>query len=251
MPKISLNEVSVHLPIYNARGRDFKAHLIRRSVGSDVSESSDPHIVIIKALDHVSLTLEHGDRIALVGRNGSGKTTLLRVLAGIYPPTSGKITIQGSVSSLTDMSMGMDMEATGYENIILRGIVMGLTTKQAESLIPDIETFTELGEYLRLPIRTYSAGMMLRLAFAISTANQPEILLLDEMVGAGDSAFVTKAQTRIEKLIKNSSIMVLASHDEKIVKNLCTKALWMHGGTIRAFGDVKDVLFQYHNSTTE
>ncbi|WJF90107.1 ABC transporter ATP-binding protein [Paraburkholderia bonniea] len=246
LPRISLSNVSVSLPIYNARGRALKAELLRRTVGGDLGKSVDPQVVVINALDDVSVTLEHGDRVALVGRNGSGKTTLLRVLAGIYPPTKGKVLIDGRVSALTDMSMGMDMEATGYENVLLRAVVMGLSSKEADSLIPDIEEFTELGEYLRLPIRTYSAGMMLRLIFGISTAVQPEILLLDEMVGAGDAAFVAKARARIEGLIQKASIMVLASHDDHLVKNLCTKALWMHSGHLRAFGPVDEVIAAYH-----
>ncbi|KJK25736.1 sugar ABC transporter [Burkholderiaceae bacterium 16] len=246
LPHISLDKVSVSLPIYNPRGRALKAEFLRRTVGGNLGTSKDPQTVIIKALDQVSIAIEHGDRVALVGRNGSGKTTLLRVLAGIYPPTSGRIAIQGRISALTDMSMGMDMEATGYENVLLRGVVMGLNKKKAEALIPDIEEFTELGEYLRLPVRTYSTGMMLRLAFAISTAVQPEILLLDEMVGAGDAAFVNKARTRIEGLIHNASIMVLASHDDHLVSSLCTHAIWMHSGQLRAFGPVSEVLAEYH-----
>lgn len=246
LPYIHLDNISVILPIYNARGRALKAELLRRTVGGNLDSSTDPHIVIVRALDGITINLEHGDRMALIGRNGSGKTTLLRVFAGIYPPTGGTISIHGRVSALTDMSMGMDMEATGYENIFLRGVVMGLSAAQAESLIPDIEQFTELGEYLCLPVRTYSSGMMLRLAFAISTAVQPEILLLDEMVGAGDSAFVAKARDRIEGLIHKSSIMVLASHADQLVTQLCTRAIWMDSGRVRAFGPVEQVLADYH-----
>jgi ABC-2 type transport system ATP-binding protein/lipopolysaccharide transport system ATP-binding protein len=154
LPYIHLDNISVILPIYNARGRALKAELLWRTVGGNLDSSTDPHIVIVRALDGITINLEHGDRMALIGRNGSGKTTLLRVFAGIYPPTGGTISIHGRVSALTDMSMGMDMEATGYENIFLRGVVMGLSAAQAESLIPDIEQFTELGEYLCLPVRT-------------------------------------------------------------------------------------------------
>jgi ABC-2 type transport system ATP-binding protein/lipopolysaccharide transport system ATP-binding protein len=248
MPSIDLERVSVTIPIYNARGRALKSELLRRAVGANFANGKDPRIIAVRAVDDVTLRINHADRIAIIGRNGSGKTTLLRVLSGIYPPTSGRAEIVGDVSSLTDLSVGMDPESTGYENIVLRGLILGLSRKQATKLIPDIEEFTELGEYLALPIRTYSAGMLLRLAFGVSTAVKPDIIILDEMINAGDAAFIEKAQRRLEQLIENASIMVLASHDEALVRRLCPTAIWMHAGRLMAMGRTDEVLEQYRAS---
>ena len=148
---------------------------------------------------------------------------------------------------MTDLSVGMSSEATGYENIVMRGIMLGLTHKQATALIPDVEEFTELGEYLELPIRTYSAGMMLRLAFAVSTAVKPDIIILDEMISVGDAAFITKARARITSLIQNASILVLASHDDNLVRELCQTTIWMNYGRVASMGDTESVLVQYRS----
>jgi ABC-type polysaccharide/polyol phosphate transport system ATPase subunit len=149
---------------------------------------------------------------------------------------------------LTDLSVGMDPESSGYENIVLRGLILGLTRKEATKLIPDIEEFSELGEYLALPIRTYSAGMLLRLAFGVSTAVKPDIIILDEMISAGDAGFVKKAQQRLERLIENASIIVLASHDETLVRKLCPSAVWLQAGKLMAKGRTDEVLEQYRAS---
>jgi ABC-type polysaccharide/polyol phosphate transport system ATPase subunit len=251
MPWITLDGVSVTIPIYNARSRALKSQIFRRAVGANFAEQKDQGIVAVRALDDVTLQIHHGDRVALVGRNGSGKTTLLRVLSGIYPPTSGRIRAEGHISSLTDLSVGMDPESTGYENIVLRGLILGLTRKQAAAMIPEIEEFTELGDYLRLPIRTYSAGMHLRLAFAVTTSVYPDIVILDEMISAGDASFIEKAQRRIQNLIEKASILVLASHDENLVRQLCRTAIWMHAGRVMAMGKTDEVLAKYGSFSTE
>jgi ABC-2 type transport system ATP-binding protein/lipopolysaccharide transport system ATP-binding protein len=168
-------------------------------------------------------------------------------MSRIYPPTSGTAQIVGTVSSMTDLSIGMNPEATGYENIVMRGVMLGLTHKQATTLIPDVEEFTELGEYLDLPIRTYSAGMMLRLSFAVSTAVKPDIIILDEMVSVGDAAFVEKARARITGLIEKASILVLATHDDALLRQFCPVAVWMNSGRIVAIGGTDSVLAQYHS----
>ena len=148
---------------------------------------------------------------------------------------------------MTDLSVGMGPEATGYENIVMRGIMLGLTHRQAAALIPDVEEFTELGEYLELPIRTYSAGMMLRLSFAISTAVRPDIIILDEMISVGDAAFVTKARARISDLIQNASILVLATHDDNLLQEFCQTAIWINYGRVASMGDTETVLAHYHS----
>ena len=169
------------------------------------------------------------------------------MLAGIYEPSLGRARISGSVASLTDITMGMDIESTGYENILLRGVFLGLHGTQVRRLIPDIEEFTELGEFLKLPLRTYSSGMMLRLAFAITTAVIPEILIMDEMIGAGDAAFLTKATARLNQMITRSRIFVIASHDTEIIRRFCNKAVLMETGRIVYMGPVEEVISAYRN----
>ena len=242
---MDLQNVSISLPIYNSRGRGLKHEILRRTVGSNLQHPKDQNITIVQALSDVTLRIKDGDRVGIVGRNGAGKTPLLRVLSRIYPPIAGKIQVVGTVSSMTDLSVGMSSEATGYENIVMRGIMLGLTHKQATALIPDVEEFTELGEYLELPIRTYSAGMMLRLSFAVSTAVKPDIIILDEMIGASDLAFIAKARARITNLIENASIFVLASHDGSLLRKLCRTTIWMNYGRVASMGDTELVLVQY------
>ena len=248
MPSITLEDVCVDLPIYNARGRSLKSVILAQTVGGGVADDRDQSVVVIRALNHVSLHLEHGARVALIGANGAGKTTLLRVMAKIYPPTRGVVDVVGRVACLTDLNVGMDPEATGYENIRMRGILLGLTSEEIAKLVPDVADFTELGEYLKLPIRCYSQGMMLRLAFGISTAIQPEIILLDEIIGAGDQAFAEKARQRLKGLIEGASILVLASHDPSIVTQNCSSAIWLSHGRVIDYGPSAEILDRYAKS---
>ncbi len=251
MPSISLNDVCVDLPIYNSKGRSLKSIILSQAVGGGVADDRDRSVVVIRALDHVTLRLEHGARVALIGSNGAGKTTLLRVMAKIYPPTRGAAVVAGRVTCLTDLNVGMDPEATGYENMRMRGVLMGLTSQQIDKMIPDVAEFTELGEYLKLPIRCYSQGMMLRLAFGISTAVQPEIILLDEIIGAGDKAFAERARQRLRNLIKAASILVLASHDPTIVAQNCSSAIWLSHGRVVDQGPATEMLDRYSRSSAQ
>lgn len=244
MASIILDRVTVDFPIYNAKKRSLKSELIRRTVGGHIEAIDDNHVSVM-ALRDVSLELKDGDRLGLIGRNGAGKSTLLRVLSGVYEPPIGRVAIEGSISSLTDMTMGMDAEATGYENILLRSVFLGVSVKQARASIADIEEFTELGNFLKLPMRTYSSGMVVRLAFAISTAVTPEILIMDEIVGAGDAAFFVKAEARLNRLIGSTHILVLASHDHEILRRICNKAALMEEGRLRMIGPVDEVLAAY------
>jgi ABC-2 type transport system ATP-binding protein/lipopolysaccharide transport system ATP-binding protein len=248
MHRIVLDNVSIELPIYSARGRSFRTKLIHHVVGSTLSTRSRDDVVVVSALKGVSLTIDNGERVGLVGSNGAGKTTLLRVCANVYPPTVGTATITGKISALTDLTLGMDFEASGYENVVFRGVLMGLTQKQATALIPAITEFTGLGEYLDLPVRTYSSGMLIRLLFAVATAVVPDILIMDEMVGFGDAAFMQKAQVRIDKIISEASILLLASHSEDILRHFCTRLIWMREGQIAADGPVDEVLAAYRAS---
>lgn len=245
MAHVRLDHASVELAIYNSRGRALKNELIRRTVGGGVENSQDRSVQVVKALNAISFEAKDGDRIGLVGGNGAGKTTLLRVLSRVYPPTSGLVEIKGRVASLIDLVMGMDTDATGYENIVMRGIMLGLDHKQARAITQDVEEFSELGEFLSLPIRTYSSGMMLRLAFAVSTAVRPEILILDEIIGVGDAAFAEKAEKRMHDIISNASIVFLASHDNQSILRFCNRTLWLKGGQLVMDGTPQEVLSAY------
>jgi lipopolysaccharide transport system ATP-binding protein len=183
------------------------------------------HISSVTALNNISLNLKDGDRLGVMGPNGSGKSTLLRALAGIYAPTSGSIEVKGSIASLIDISLGMDMEATGYENIHMRGIMMGLKLKQIKAIEEEIAEFTELGTFLEMPIRTYSTGMHMRLGFAVSTAISADIILMDEWLSVGDSDFLVKAEKRLQNYIQKSSILVIASHSEDLIAKLTNQLI--------------------------
>jgi ABC-type polysaccharide/polyol phosphate transport system ATPase subunit len=245
MPSITLADVCVDLPIYNSRGRSLKSAILAQAVGGGVVDDRDQSVVVIRALDHVTLHLEHGARVAIIGANGAGKTTLLRVMAKIYPPTGGVADVVGRIGCLTDLNVGMDLEATGYENIRMRGVLLGLTGQEIAKLVPDVAEFTELGEYLKLPIRCYSQGMMLRLAFGISTAIKPEIILLDEIIGVGDRAFAERSRQRLNGLIEAASILVLASHDPNIIIQSCSSAIWMSHGRMIDHGPSAEILDRY------
>ena len=243
MPFVRLDQASVEIPIYNSRGRSLKTVLMRQVGGTVEANARD--VVSVKALQDISIHLEPGDRLALVGHNGAGKSTLLRVFSGAYEPTSGRAEINGSVSSLLDLTMGMDAELTGADNIILRGVFVGMSQKEAQDRLEEIAAFSELGPYLNLPMRTYSSGMTMRLAFAISTARAPDILLLDEMISVGDASFASKAKIRIESFIDEAHILVLASHDPSTLRRYCNRAVMLKGGCIVCDGSVDDVLAQY------
>lgn len=244
MASIDLRNVSVAFPIYDASSRSLKKALLPGSTGGRIGVGAD-RVSIVQALDSVNLSIKHGDRVGLVGHNGAGKTTLLRVLAGIYEPGGGTIEIQGHVAPLFDIALGMDPEATGYENIFLRGLFLGLTRKEVQSRLTEIAEFTELGNFLDLPIRTYSAGMRMRLAFAVSTSIEPDILLLDEGIGAGDAAFLEKADGRLAQLSDKAGIIVLASHSESLAKSMCHKAVLLERGQVIATGETAAILDLY------
>lgn len=245
MVRIELNHVTIDFPIYSPRDRSLKADLSRR-IGGDISAAgrSGEHLVV-RALEDVTLHLSPGDRLGLIGPNGAGKSTLLRTMSGVYEPTSGEVLVDGRISSLLDIALGMDLELTGYENIRLRGAFMGMSRKKIEATVPDIEEFCGLGDFLNLPMRTYSSGMMLRLAFAISTSNAPEVVILDELIGVGDQDFRLKSRERLRNLIESAHILVLASHDQHMLRAYCSKCAWIEGGRVLALGPVDDVLEHY------
>jgi ABC-2 type transport system ATP-binding protein/lipopolysaccharide transport system ATP-binding protein len=244
MPSVELTKVSVAFPVYSAASRSLKKAMIAATTGGRIG--SDSKHVVVQALDQVSLRFSDGDRVALIGHNGAGKTTLLRVLAGIYEPRTGTVRVEGRVTPMFDISLGIDPESTGYENIILRGLYLGLTRAEVMEQRDDVAQFTELGAFLDFPVRTYSAGMQARLSFAMATCIKPEILLLDEGIGAGDANFLEKANERLDVFIKKAGILVLASHAEGLVRRLCNKAIVMEHGRLLWSGDLEEGLQVYY-----
>jgi len=201
------------------------------------------------AIDNISFTLAAGERLALIGLNGSGKSTLLRTIAGIYTPQSGTIKIKGTIAALFNLGIGMRMDLSGRKNIILQGMANGQSVHDIKSLIANIIEFSELGNVIDAPIHTYSQGMAMRLSFAIATAIKPDILLLDEWIGAGDRVFRAKAQQRLEAIVDDSRGFILASHNTAIIRRYCTKAIWLEKGKIRDIGDVETVLKAFIDGT--
>jgi lipopolysaccharide transport system ATP-binding protein len=188
-----------------------------------------------------------GDRLGIVGHNGAGKSTLLRALTGVYPPQLGSVEVIGNIGSLLDVGIGIVPEATGRQNVYYRGALMGLTKKEISSVFQDIVDFSELGDFIDMPVRTYSSGMNVRLAFAISTVIKPDILVMDEWLSVGDQSFVDKAEKRLQELVSNSKILVIASHSPSMMEHLCNKILWMKHGKVELLGEASDVLDRYQS----
>lgn len=247
MARIELRNICVEFPVYNINARSFKKRFLRLATGGNVSKDANQHVVV-KSLHNINLSIHHGDRIGLIGHNGSGKSTLLRLLSRIYEPVRGDILIDGNVSPMLDLMQGIEAEFTGYENIIIRGTVLGISRKEIESKIDEIANFTGLGDYLSMPVRTYSSGMMVRLAFAISTSISPDILLIDEVFGAGDANFVARARNKMISLLHQSNIVMMATHSDELIKEFCNKALLLEGGKIKYFGAVDEALELYHQT---
>ena len=224
MALIKLDQASVEIPIYSNHNRYIKNSFLKKFT----KDKGLPHSV--KAINNITLHLKDGDRLGVMGPNGAGKTTFLRMLAGIYIPTSGRIEVSGRIASLIDISMGMDSEATGYENIRMRGVMMGLSLKKIRSMEEEIADFSGLGDFLTMPIRTYSAGMHMRLGFAVSTAVEADIILMDEWLSVGDSEFILKAEKRLENFIKRSSILVIASHSDELIQKTTNQVLRLEHG---------------------
>jgi ABC-2 type transport system ATP-binding protein len=239
---IATRDASVDFPIFDAKTRSLKKTVLGM-VGGNIS--SEARVPVIQALHGVTLDLDHGARVGLVGHNGAGKSTLLRLLAGIYEPTSGTAVVAGRVAPVFDLGVGMDPEISGYENIIIRGLFLGMNRKQMDERVDDIAEFTELGDFLSMPLRTYSTGMRVRLALGVVTSIDPEILLLDEGIGAVDAAFLEKARGRLSDLVDRAGLLVFASHSDEFLRQLCTTAIWMNHGTVRAHGPLDDVLRAY------
>lgn len=247
MARIQFENVSVDFPIYNASGRSLKKSLMRVATGGQLGADEQGRVVV-RALEGLNFTFNDGDRVGLVGHNGAGKSTLLRLLAGVYEPTQGVARIDGAVGSLLDISLGIDAEATGRENIFLRGGLLGLSRREVNRHLDAIIEFSELGDFIDMPVRTYSTGMHLRLAFAVSTVVRPEILLMDEWLSVGDESFKHKAEARMKDVVQSTSILVIASHSRDLILHTCNRALWLEHGKVRLDGKPEEVVTQYFGS---
>lgn len=240
MARIELDRVSLTFRV-RQRGRiTLKEFLVRQMFRRSVNP-----IIEVRALQEVCLQFHEGERIGIVGPNGAGKSTLLKVLAGIYPPSHGRRIVEGRISSLFDIALGFEMDATGWENIAYRGYLQGETPQTIRAKMQPIADFTELGNFLDMPVRYYSAGMMVRLAFSIATAIEPEILLVDEVLSVGDMAFQEKAQARMREMIARAKLIVVVSHDLANLTQLCDRAVWMDHGRVRQVGPTADIVAAY------
>lgn len=248
MSSISLKNVTVDIPIYNSQSRSLKKTFMGLASGGRIG-LSEKGFSIVRSLTNINLEVKDGERIGLLGPNGAGKSTLLRVLGGAYIPTDGEAIIGGKVGSLIDVSLGIDSESTGIENIYLRAALLQIPRKIVDQQLDSIIAFTELGEFINMPVRTYSSGMHMRLAFAVSTMIRPEILLMDEWLSVGDLNFQHKAEQRLNELIKRSSILVIASHSRQLIERCCSRAILLENGNIKLDGPSKDVCDFYFGSS--
>lgn len=244
MAYVEAHNLGVRYPVLTASSRSLKNQILSRTTGGLIAGTA-AKAVEVQALNQLNFKFQPGDRIGLIGHNGSGKSTLLRVLAGIYHPTEGRLSRVGRVAALFDASFGMDMESSGYENIMLRGKFLGVPRAEIERQTEEIAEFSELGQFLKMPIRTYSAGMLARLAFSISTIVDADILIIDEGLGAGDAAFIAKANKRIKDLVARSPIVVLASHDRNMVSELCNRGLVLQSGKLLFDCEINEALARY------
>jgi ABC-type polysaccharide/polyol phosphate transport system ATPase subunit len=240
MARIELDKVSLTFRVRQRGRMTLKEFLVRQMFRRSVNP-----IIEVRALQEVCLQFHEGERIGIVGHNGAGKSTLLKVLAGIYPPSQGQRIVEGRISSLFDIALGFEMDASGWENICYRGYLQGETPQTIRAKLQPIADFTELGDFLDMPVRYYSAGMLVRLAFSIATAIEPEILLVDEVLSVGDMAFQEKARVRMHEMIAKAKLIVVVSHDLVNLAQLCDRAVWMDHGRVRQVGPTTDIIAAY------
>ncbi|HVY34262.1 MAG TPA: ABC transporter ATP-binding protein [Caulobacteraceae bacterium] len=230
MAKIHVRDLWLYFPLIGADSQSLKRYLKQVAIGGSLARKGGSQQTSLVALRNVNLSLGPGDRLGLIGANGSGKTTLLRCLAGAYAPDKGEVEVDGRVASLLDLSMGVDPSATGLENIRLRGLVAGLSSKEIKAKTEEIADFSGLGPFLAMPMKTYSSGMQARLAFAAATSVEAEILLMDEWIAVGDAGFRQQAQERLTSLLERAHILVIASHEPTLIRSICNKVMRMDHG---------------------
>lgn len=244
MSSINLEEVNL---IFNV----WKEKRIKDIIVPGSKKFNDFRDGQVHAINNISLTLKDGDRLAIIGHNGAGKSSLMKVLAGIYPPTSGKLSVEGTISSMFELATGFEMEQNGWNNIYLRGLMLGQKPDEIKGKMNEIAEFSELGSFLNMPVKYYSSGMFIRLAFSVSTAIEPDILLLDEIIAAGDAAFLDKANRRLKEMIKTSKIMILVTHNMQSAIDMCNQCIWMERGKIIMQGEPLDVTRAYINDAAK
>jgi ABC-type polysaccharide/polyol phosphate transport system ATPase subunit len=240
MASIVLDRVDLTFQVRQQHQITLKEYLLKGMF----RRSANP-VLEVRALQDVSLRIGDGERVGVLGANGSGKSTLLRLLAGVYHPNRGRRIVVGKVSSLFELTLGFEMEASGWKNIRFRGFLQGESTEGIRRKAPEIAAFSELGQFLDIPARYYSAGMLVRLAFSAATAIEPEILLIDEVLGAGDRAFQNKAQQRMTEMIEHARILVVVSHDLGVLSRLCRRGIWLEKGRVQKDGPIDDVIAAY------
>ena len=239
--QIKLTNVDLDYFVYSLRSQSLRSAVFNLAVGGKMYKAAGD-VAAVKALSNVNLEINEGDRIALVGHNGSGKTTLLKVIAGIYHPTRGELHIDGDITSMIAINAGLDMEATGLRNIHKLGMMRRLPRKVIDSRVDAIAEFSGLGDFLHLPVRTYSAGMLARLMFTVATEFEADILVLDEWLSAGDADFVKKAGQRMHQMVEDAKIVVMATHDHDLVRRVCNRVCELQGGKIAFLGSTEDWL---------
>lgn len=244
MANVQLSNASVEFPIFNSTGRSLTSSLLKVATGGLLDADANGRVTV-KALRNLNFKLEPGDRVGIVGHNGAGKSTLLRALSGVYYPTTGSIQIEGQVGSLIDISLGINTEATGSENVFIRGALLGLSRAQIKSQYEQIIDFADLGDFINMPVRTYSSGMHLRLAFAVSTIVKPEILIMDEWLSVGDGEFQSRAESRLREMISETKILVIATHSRDLVESVCNRLIWLEHGAVKMDGPSSIVAKEY------
>lgn len=242
--RIHMKDVNLFYPsgIYNARS-------IKQEIFSILKlEKNKPLLKDVHALVDFSMDVQEGERIGVIGRNGSGKSTLLKTIAGIYPIKSGELDVVGKIRAVFDIGLGFDLESTGRENIMYRGLLLGASPEEMREKTEEIIRFTDIGEFIDYPIKTYSTGMMVRLAFSVTTSVDGEILLMDEVINAGDASFIAKAQKKVREMMSSAKMMVLVSHDMRTIQEVCTRVIWIDNGVIQFTGDPKEAVSRYLSS---
>jgi lipopolysaccharide transport system ATP-binding protein len=247
--RIEVEDLRIDFPLYHGQSRSLKRSILARATGRRRLQENEKHRLVVEALRNITFTLSPGERLGLVGHNGAGKTTLLRALAGVYEPVGGSVRIQGTLNALLDPNQGMNPELTGRENVALRGRYHRMDGAAVQALQEDVRNFAELGDFFDLPVRIYSSGMIIRLAFAMATAIRPEVLLMDEWFLAGDASFREKARERLETMVRNADILVLSTHLNDIVRSWCTRVIWLEDGRVRADGPADAVMDAFSGMT--
>lgn len=249
MARIEIKSVELNLPVVHSSSRSLRRSVVALAGGGRLLKANSGQL-FVRALDNISLTIEAGERVALLGRNGAGKTTLLRTIAQVYEPDRGAVQVEGELSSLLDVALGLEEDLTGYENIAMMGRYRGISKRDIERERDSIAEFTDLGSFIELPVKAYSSGMRVRLAFATATAFQPNILLMDEWLLAGDATFAKKARERMDEFIERAEILVLATHDINLARSTCNIGVWMDSGSVRMKGPIDAVIAAIEASLT-